>query len=154
VVTGSATFDDLSGLETAIDAWVRDLPDVVAIDRDDQVTRWYVRMRGVEKNVVTIWVTLRDRGLHFETYVAPGPQENFAEAFEYVLRVNQRLVGCSFCIGVEDAFYLIGSIAIEDLTAAAFDRMMGSLYAASEECFTTIMRIGYASVYRGPPGSS
>jgi hypothetical protein len=139
---------DLGRVERDVDAWITRLPDVVAVERDADVTRWYVRLRGVEKTVITIWVTLRDRGLHTETYVAPGPVENVAETFEYVLRVNQRLVGCAFCIGAEDALYAIGSIPLEHLDEPGFDRLMGSLYAASEECFPTIMRIGHASVFR------
>lgn len=140
--------DDLRSVEGNVEAWIAALPDVVAVERDREVTRWYVRLRGVEKTVVTIWVTLRDRGLHAETYVAPGPAENVAETYEYVLRVNQRLVGCAFCIGVEDAIYAVGSLPLEDLDEQGFDRLMGSLYAVSEECFPTIMRIGHASAFR------
>lgn len=139
---------DLDRVEQAVEAWVADLPDVLVVERDAEVTRWYVRLRGVEKTVVTIWVTLRDRGLHAETYVAPGPAEHVAEAYEYVLRVNQRLVGIAFCIGAEDAFYLVGSIPLEVLDGPGFDRLMGSLYAASEECFPTIMRIGHTTAFR------
>jgi hypothetical protein len=109
--------------------------------------RWYVRMRGEEKLVITVWLTVRESSLHYETYVAPAPSENVAEAFEYALRVNKRLVGCSFCIGGEDAFFLQGQTPVVDITATDVDRILGGLYAASEETFPTLMRIGYASSY-------
>ena len=38
--------------------------------------RWFVRLRGEEKDVFTIWFTLRQRTLHYETYVMPAPEEN------------------------------------------------------------------------------
>jgi hypothetical protein len=111
-------------------------------------TRWYVRMRGEEKEVVTVWLTVRERTLHFETYVCPAPAENIAQAYEYVLRVNQRLSGISFCIGGEDALYLRGDMALAAVTETDLDRILGSLYAASEETFPTAMRIGFSSVFR------
>jgi Putative bacterial sensory transduction regulator len=110
-------------------------------------TRWYVRMRGEEKLVVTVWLTVKERSLHYETYVCPAPAENIAQAYEYVLRVNKRLAGMSFCIGGEDALYLTGEILLADVTEADLDRILGSLYAASEETFPTAMRIGYASTF-------
>ncbi len=112
------------------------------------VTRWYVRMRGEEKEAVTVWLTVRERTLHYETYVCPAPAENIAEAFEYVLRVNQRLAGVAFCIGGEDALYLRGEMPLVAVTEADIDRILGSLYAASEETFPTAMRIGFASAFR------
>jgi hypothetical protein len=109
--------------------------------------RWYVRMRGEEKLVITVWLTVRESSLHYETYVAPAPNEHIAEAFEYALRVNKRLVGMSFCIGGEDAFFLQGQCPAVGLTGADIDRILGGLYAASEETFPTLMRIGYTSSF-------
>lgn len=112
-------------------------------------TRWYVRMSSEEKTVVTVWLTVRERTLHYETYLAPAPEENIAQAFEYALRVNRRLADIAFCIGGEDAFYLQGQLALDQVDEPALDRILGGLYAASEETFPTIMRIGYASHF-GP----
>jgi hypothetical protein len=112
------------------------------------VTRWYVRMRGEEKEVVTVWLTVRERTLHYETYVCPAPQENIAQTFEYVLRVNQRLLGIAFCIGGEDALYLRGDMPLHAVTERDIDRILGSMYAASEETFPTAMRIGFSSIFR------
>ena len=38
--------------------------------------RWYVRLRGEQKDTFTVWFTLRQRTLHYETYVMPAPEEN------------------------------------------------------------------------------
>jgi hypothetical protein len=110
--------------------------------------RWYLRMRSDEKTVVTVWLTMRERTLHFETYVAPAPEENVAQAFEYALRVNKRLAGMAFCIGGEDAFFLQGQVDLDEVTEGLLDQIVGSLYATSEETFPTLMRIGYATRFR------
>ncbi len=110
--------------------------------------RWYVRMRGVEKMVVTVWLSVKERTLHYETYVCPAPEENVAEAYEYLLRVNRRLSNAAFAIGGEDALYLVGQMPLEDVTGNDLDRILGTLYQTSEETFPTAMRIGFASKFR------
>jgi Putative bacterial sensory transduction regulator len=120
-----------------------------AVDAELGVTeRWYVRMRGEEKLVVTVWLTARERSLHYETYVCPAPEENIAQLYEYVLRVNQRLVGAAFAIGGEDALYLVGQVPLDGITEGDLDRILGTLYKFSEETFPTAMRIGFASTFR------
>ena len=43
---------------------------IVAVDRGEpDEYRWYVRMRGEEKEFTTVWFTLGQRTLQFETYV-------------------------------------------------------------------------------------
>jgi xanthine dehydrogenase molybdopterin-binding subunit B len=139
-------------IESYLSSQLADNPVVIHLERaaaaDLEVgaqTRWYVRMSSEEKTVVTVWLTVRERTLHYETYLAPAPEENIAQAFEYALRVNKRLVDMALCIGGEDAFYLQGQVELDQVDEPALDRILGGLYAASEETFPTIMRIGYAS---------
>lgn len=116
------------------------------------VARWYVRMLGDEKMVTTVWFTLRERMLHFETYFMPAPEENVAQCYEYLLRASTRLYAMRFAIGVEDAVYLMGQLPLSALSEDELDRVLGAAYAHSEECFPTAMRIGFGSRFRsGPP---
>ena len=57
---------------------------------------WHLRGRGEEKDSFTLRFTLRQRMLHYETYMMPGPEENHARFFEYLLAQNRQLVGVSF----------------------------------------------------------
>ena len=147
---------DSTSAEALIQSWLdsqrADNPVVADVERGDvegaDVARWYVRMRGEEKLVTTMWLTLRERTLHFETYVMPAPEENIAECYEYLLRANQRLYVMRFAIGPEDAIYLMGQLPLEALSDDELDRLLGAAYAHSEECFPTGMRIGYASKFR------
>jgi hypothetical protein len=142
--------DELSLIEQRIDAWLRDLPSanpsVAAVGRDDDdPRRWYVRLRGEAKEITTIWLSLGQRTLRYETYVMPAPEENHAELFEHLLRRNERLVGAHFSIGVEDAVFLRGELPLVALSEDELDRVVGSLYAFVEQCFPAAIRIGYAS---------
>ena len=73
--------DELDDLEAQIDAWLavqlEENPVVAAVERDRESgeRRWFVRVTGEEKDVFTIWFTLRQRTLHYETYVMPAPEE-------------------------------------------------------------------------------
>ena len=92
---------------------------MAAVERDEESgeRRWFVRVRGEAKDVFTIWFHLRQRTLHYETYMMPAPEENHGALYEHLLRRNRRLYGASFAIGDEDAIFLIGQIdngAVDD----------------------------------------
>lgn len=140
----------LAIIERQIDEWLAGFavvnPAIVAIDRGDgDDTRWYVRMRGEEKEFTTVWLTLGQRTLRYEAYVMPAPEENIEAVFENLLRRNERLIGVHFAIGVEDAVFLRGDLPLVALSEAELDRVIGSLYATAEQCFQGLLRIGFAS---------
>ncbi len=122
-----------------------------AIDRgepgESAEPRWYVRLRGEEKEHITIWFTLGQRTLRYEAYVLPAPQEHIAEVYEMALRRNDRLVGAHFAIGVEDALFLRGELPLSALNEAELDRIIGSLYQYVEQTFPGLIRLAFASKF-------
>jgi hypothetical protein len=140
----------LALLERRIDDWLasiaaRWLP-VEAIERGEpDERRWYVRLRGEDKDFTTVWLTLGQRTLRYETYVMPAPEENEAALYEHLLRRNEKLVGAHFSIGIEDAVFLRGELPVGALSEAELDRVIGTLYATVEQCFQGLLRIGFAS---------
>jgi hypothetical protein len=142
----------LDSIEHSIDAWLAGFratnPAIEAIDRGEgDELRWYVRLRGDEKEHTTVWLTLGQRTLRYETYVMPAPIENVSAVYELALRRNERLVGAHFAIGVEDAIFLRGELPLAALTEAELDRVIGSLYAYVEQTFPQLIRLGYASKF-------
>jgi hypothetical protein len=140
----------LAALEREIDGWLAraaaENPVIAAVDRDVEVPRrWYVRMVGEEKSVTTIWLTLGQRTIRYETYVLPAPEENHAAFYEHLLRRNDRLVGAHFSVGAEDAVYLRGELAVAAVDEAELDRALGTLYATVEQCFRPALAIGFAA---------
>jgi hypothetical protein len=141
---------ELDVVEARIERWLADQLDsnsaLVAVDRGEPgQRRWYARMRGDDKDFTTIWLTLGQRTLAFETYVMPAPEENHREFFEHLLRRNAKLVGLHFSIGDEDAVFLVGSLPLTAFSEAELDRVVGSVSATVELCFRAALRIGFAS---------
>jgi hypothetical protein len=148
-------YDDaaLDALEHDIDAWLAALRatlPIEAIDRGEgDERRWFVRLRGEDKDFTTVWLTLGQRTLRYETYVMPAPEENAAELYEHVLRRNDRLVGVHFSIGIEDAIFLRGELPNRAVDEAELDRIVGTLYATVEQTFRGLLRIGFRSRFAG-----
>lgn len=141
---------ELDSLEGHITQWLLSMKDrndaIVAVDRGEiGERRWYVRMRGEEKEFTTVWLTLGQRTLRYETYVMPAPEENAEALYEHVLRRNESLVGAHFSIGVEDAIFLRGELPLRLVDEPELDRVIGTLYATVERVFPVIIRIGFAS---------
>jgi len=145
---------ELGELEARLDTLVHDLertlPAVAGIERGEPgERRWYVRLDGEEKTHFSVWLTLGQRTLSFETYFMPAPEENTAEVFEYLLRRNSKIFGAAFRIGSEDAVYLGGQLENDAIDEASLDRIVGSLYVYTEQCFRPAMRLGFASRFTG-----
>lgn len=142
--------EQLADLDQRVADWLAELADehdhILAVDRtDDGAVRWYVRMRGDDKEFTTVWLTLGQRMLRYESYVMPAPEENAVELYEHLLRRNDGLVGAHFSIGIEDAVFLRGEMPVAQVSLAELDRALGTLYAQIEQCFQSLLRIGFRS---------
>ena len=147
--------EQLDALEALIDRWLAEQlagnPAVAAVDRGEPgERRWYVRLRGEQKDTFTIWFTLGQRTLHYETYVMPAPEENHAALYEHLLRRNlepqRRRVRASAPRTRCSSSARCGVSAIDE---GELDRILGSLYAWVEQFFRPAMRIGFASLFKG-----
>ena len=148
-----ASATELDELEARIDTWLAEQletnPVVAAIDRDESdERRWFVRLRGEQKDTFTVWFTLRQRTLHYETYVMPAPEEQHERFYEHLLRRNLKLFGAAFAIGPENAVFLVGQLPVDALDEGELDRILGSLFAYVEQCFRPALHIGFASHFR------
>lgn len=149
----------LDDLRAKIDSWLEEFaagnPMVAAVDRgtsDDTPLgepRWYVRMIGEDKDFITVWLTLGQRTLRYETYVMPAPEENLAAVMEILLRRNDQLVGAHFSLGREDAVYLRGEIPDTAVSVDELDRVLGTVYVAVESNFRSLLRLAFASRFAG-----
>lgn len=149
-----ATTAELDRLERLIDAWLEsakaDNPVIDAVARDESdLRRWYVRVKGEEKDVWTLWLTLGQRTLCHETYVMPAPEENHERFYLHLLKRNHKLNAMAFEVGEEDAVFLRGTLPVAAVTEAELDRILGSTWAYVEQCFRPAMRLGFASRFRG-----
>ena len=145
-----ATAAELAELENLIEAWLdrqrAENPLLLEADRGEpDLRRWRLRLAGEEKDVTTVWLTVDQRTISYETYVMPAPDEDHARVYEHLMRRNRQFNGVAFCIGDEDGVYLRGQLPVWAVTDDELDRIVGSLYAYVEQCFRPALRIGFAS---------
>lgn len=153
MVRRHASPDELAELGARLDAWLSDQldqnPAVADVTRDDELPyRWFVRLVGEEKDFTTIWMTIGQRTLRYETYFMPAPEENHRALHDLLMRRNHTMVGVRFGIGDEDAVYLSGSLPLHAVDEDELDRIVGTVYEHVERNFRAAMRIGFASRFR------
>jgi hypothetical protein len=59
------------------------------------------------------------------------------------------LHGVTFCIGDEDAVFLVGAVPVHSIDEGELDQILGSVYAYVEQCFLPALRIGFATRFAG-----
>ena len=135
---------------TALVEWLESLahnPVVAEVveDGESDLDRWFVRVHGETKDVYSVWFTLGQRTLAYESYVMPAPVENHADFFEQLLQRNNSLHELAFTIGDEHAVFLKGRMDLRHLDHEVLDRVLGSIYAAVERSFLPSLRLGFPS---------
>ncbi|MEZ5321525.1 MAG: YbjN domain-containing protein [Microthrixaceae bacterium] len=145
--------EELADLGRLIDGWADDQVDnpvVEAVERlEDGHRCWFIRVRGDEKSIFSVWFVLHQRSLLVETYVLPAPEERVEEVFAYLLRRNTKLVGMAYTVGEENAVYLRGHVENRHVDRAELDRMLGTAYMETEQSFRPAMRMAFGSRFRG-----
>ena len=109
---------------------------------------WLIRLRGDEKDVITVWLSLRQRTVHVETEFTPAPEENRETLFRYALVKNAELRELHIAIGPEDGIYLMAQIPILEVTKERLDEVVGAALTYVDEIYPTAMAMGFPSLYR------
>ena len=112
---------------------------------------WMIRLRGDEKDVIALWLTLRQRTVHFESQVMPAPEENEATLYRYLLVKNAEMRDLHLAIGPEEGIYLVAQVPIGEVTLERLDELVGATVHYVDEIFPTAMSMGLASLYRRRP---
>ncbi|MGH8988163.1 MAG: YbjN domain-containing protein [Acidimicrobiales bacterium] len=152
----------LAAVAARVDAWVaRERSDegafgLVGAERQDVADRtasqrWYLRFRGDEKDFITVWLTLRQRTLHHEAQFMPAPEAHPEEVLRFLMRRNAELFGMAFCLGPEDAIYLVGRVPAQQVDDDELDRIAGSSIVYVDDHYPTAMTLGHPAVYRRRP---
>ena len=105
---------------------------------------WLVRLRGEEKDVITVWLALRQRSVHVETEVVPAPETGHETLYRYCLVRNADLRGVHLAIGPESAIYLVTTVPVDELTESRLDELMAAIVIYVDELYPTMMAMGFA----------
>jgi hypothetical protein len=109
---------------------------------------WLVRLKGDEKDVITLWLSLRQRTVFAETELMPAPEEQREELYKYLLVKNHELRELHLAIGPEEGIYLVTQIPIQELTIERLDELVGATVHYVDEMYPTGMTMGLPSMYR------
>jgi hypothetical protein len=109
---------------------------------------WLIRLRGDEKDVITLWLSLRQRTVHVETEVTPAPEVNRETLYRFMLVKNAELRELHLAIGPEDGIYLMAQIPILELTTERLDEVVGATLTYVDEIYPTAMAMGLPSLFR------
>ncbi|HEY5266742.1 MAG TPA: YbjN domain-containing protein [Acidimicrobiales bacterium] len=109
---------------------------------------WLLRLKGEEKDVSTLWLSLRQRTVHVETELMPAPEEQHEELYRYLLVKNHELRELHLAIGPEEGIYLVTQVPIQELDIERLDEIVGATLTYVDAIYPTAMSMGYRSVYR------
>lgn len=109
---------------------------------------WLIRFKGDEKDVITLWLSLRQRSVHAETEVMPAPEENREELLRFLLLKNAEMRDVHFAIGPEEGIYLMTQIPMNELDLDRLDELVGATLTYVDETYPTAMMMGLPALYR------
>ena len=133
-------------VEGRLDGWLtRQLdenPAMVGIERGEPDEHlWIARLAGEAKERFAVRFTVGQRTLRAETYVIPVPVHHREETYDFLLRANHDLYGVGFEIGPEAGVYLAGQLDLRAVDDDELDRLLGTLFAATERAFPRLLRL-------------
>jgi Putative bacterial sensory transduction regulator len=148
--------DAATTLNETLAAWAREWTAssfVGTVEHQDQPDdrghfHWLIRLKGDERDVITIWLSLRQRTVFVETELMPAPEENMEMLYRYLLVKNHELRELHLAIGPESGIYLVAQVPAGELNAARMDELAGATLTYVDEMYPTVMTMGLPSLYR------
>jgi hypothetical protein len=147
--------DSASRLDQTISAWAQQWHSSALLGVEHQPgaddrghLHWLIRLKGEEKSVITLWLSLRQRTVHVETEVMPAPEENRESLYHFLLTKNAELRELYLAIGPEEGIFLMAKIPTGEVTIERLDEVVGATVTYVEEIYPTAMTMGLSSLYR------
>ena len=146
--------DDAPLISELLATWSSSAPGVlIAVEHqplpDDRGHyHWLIRLRGEEKDVITVWLSLRQRTVHVEVEVVPAPEENLDEVYRFALVKNAQMRELHLALGPENGIYLMTQVPIAEMTLDRLDEVIGASVTYVDELFPTMMTLGHRAYYR------
>ncbi len=109
---------------------------------------FYLRFQGSPKDVIGIKIEIMERTIRLDSYLMPFPESNAGLLFEYMLRVQSRVEPLRFEVGVEDAIYLVGSVATANFDETDVSEVIASILTYVDDLFPKMMSIGFEGQYK------
>ncbi|HET9873581.1 MAG TPA: YbjN domain-containing protein [Propionibacteriaceae bacterium] len=103
-----------------------------------------VRLPGTRKLVTECVLQVGVHGVSIRAFVARNPDENHEAVYRWLLQRNLKLYGVAFTLDSLGDIYLTGRIALESVSAAEVDRLLGAVAETADSSFNPILELGFA----------
>jgi hypothetical protein len=107
-----------------------------------------VELPGDNKLAIPCRLSVGQHALGVDAFVCRNPDENHAAVYRWLLTRNLRMYGVGFALDRTGDIYLSGRVSLEAVTSDEIDRVLGSVAVYGDECFNTILELGFASSIR------
>lgn len=135
--------------EGALDAVIREtLADRELEYRQHGPGNFVIKLPGEKKLATMVHLTVGEHAVLVEAFVMRRPEESRERLFDFLLQRNARLYGVAFALDSAGDVYLVGRLARHAITPEELDRVLGSVLAAADENFNTMLEIGFGDSIR------
>ncbi|RCV54848.1 type III secretion system chaperone family protein [Marinitenerispora sediminis] len=107
-----------------------------------------VTLPGRRKLRTLVLLNAGPHSLLVKTFFCRRPDENHGEFYRWLLRKNTDMYGVAFAADEVGDVYLTGRVALEGVTSAEVDRLLGCVLSYSDDNFNGALELGFASAIR------
>ncbi|AXB46626.1 YbjN domain-containing protein [Amycolatopsis albispora] len=110
--------------------------------------RYFVTLPGTKKLQTNCWLVAGEHAFSVEAFVCRRPDEAHEEVYRFLLRRNAKLYSVHYTVDAIGDIYLVGRLALESVTEAELDKILGQVLEAADGDFNTLLEIGFATSIR------
>ena len=110
--------------------------------------RFVIKLPGEKKLATMVQLEVGEHAVLVEAFVMRRPEENRERLFDFLLQRNARQYAVAFALDSAGDVYLVGRLARHAITPDELDRVLGSVLAAADENFNTMLEIGFGESIR------
>jgi hypothetical protein len=107
-----------------------------------------VSLPGTHKLSTECALQVGQHHLDLRAFVARRPDENHQRVYRWLLERNLGLYVIRFSLDALGDIYLTARVALESVTTAEVDRLLGAVAETADSSFNTILELGFAESIR------
>ena len=107
-----------------------------------------VTLPGERKLLTTCSITVGDKAVSVNAFVARKPDEHSDAVHQWLLERNRRMYLVAFSIDHLGDIYLTGKLPRHAITSDLVDQLLGVVLEYSDSSFNTILELGFATAIR------
>jgi hypothetical protein len=104
-----------------------------------------VTLPGTARLSTECGLEVGDHGLAVRAFVVRRPDENAEAVHRWLLQRNLKLRTVSFALDAVGDVHLVGDLALEAVTPAAVDRVLGEVASTADASFNPLLELGFAT---------